>query len=288
MYQLRNVINRKSVPQNPEKNMKATEDFFQLMLHAHVICAAKTLNPLPSSVTELAKVIIERYTTFTRSDDAMPKSYEDEVYLYATEVLSLSLIWHGFHDAVKEADGERILRYWKFLLIIFKATNHYNYGKEAVNLLYQYYFKFSDREKIQLLWNRCVNTKGRRGTNIPCDLFMEHLNRRLKGVIRSMSGNINPNTIKKASKAIGPVDHVCRTFESQTMTVDVSDKHTTPSFDKDLATVLKVLESERVFVSVPGRYHTSFKLKCGLLEKIGKEQLSKIEKNIKQLNDGHY
>ena len=78
-----------------------------------------------------------------------------------------------------------------------------------------------------------------------------------------MCGNINPNTTKKASKAIGPVDHVFRTFESQTMTVDVSHKHTTPSFDKDLVTV----ESETVFVSVPGRHHTTFKLKCGLFEK---------------------
>ena len=114
-------------------------------MHAHVISAAKTLNPLPCTVTELAKEIVERYTTFNRADAAKPKSYEDEVYLYATEVLSLSLIWHGFHDAIKEADGDRILRYWKFLLVIFKSTN----------------FTFSESEKIQLLWSRCVNTKGR-------------------------------------------------------------------------------------------------------------------------------
>lgn len=34
---------------------------------------------------------------------------DDEVLLYATEVLSLGLLWHGFHDAVKEADGDRII-----------------------------------------------------------------------------------------------------------------------------------------------------------------------------------
>ena len=289
MYQLRNVINRKSVPQNPEKNMKATEDFFLLILHAHVISAAKTLNPLPCTVTEMAKEIVERYTTFTRADDAKPKSYEDEVYLYATEVLLLSLIWHGFHDAIKEADGDRILRYWKFLLVIFKGTNHHNYGKEAVNLLYQYYFTFSESEKIQLLWNRCVNTKGRQGTNIPCDLFMEHLNRRLKGVIRSMGGNVKPQVIKKASYAIGPVDHVCKIFESQTVATELSDKHTRPGFGRDLESVLKVLDNEKVFEAVPGRCHASFNLKCGLLEKQSKADLiKKIKKNIQQLNDGDY
>ena len=60
-----------------------------------------------------------------------------------------------------------------------------------------------------------MNTKGQPGSNIPCDLFMEHLNRRLKGVIHSMSGNINPSVIQKASKAIGLVDHACKIFEMQ-------------------------------------------------------------------------
>ena len=47
----------------------------------------------------------------------------------------LSLIWHSFHDAIKEGGGERIVRYWKLLLIIFKASNHRNYAKEAVLFL---------------------------------------------------------------------------------------------------------------------------------------------------------
>ena len=33
-------------------------------------------------------------------------------------LLSLGLLWHGFHDFVREGDGERILRYWKFLCVV--------------------------------------------------------------------------------------------------------------------------------------------------------------------------
>ena len=44
-------------------------------------------------------------------------------------------------------DGDRIIRYWKLLLIIFKASDKHNYGKEAVVLLLQYYCTFSEREK---------------------------------------------------------------------------------------------------------------------------------------------
>ena len=40
--------------------------------------------------------------------------------------------------------GDRILRY---LLIIFKSSNNHNYAKEAVNLLFQYHYVLSEREK---------------------------------------------------------------------------------------------------------------------------------------------
>lgn len=112
----------------------------------------------------------------------------------------MGLIWHGFHDAIKEADGERILRYWRLLLVVFKSTSHRNYAKEAVNLLYQYHYSLSERQKMQLLWSRCVNTQGFQGKNIPCDLYMEHLNRRLKTVIRGMGGNITPARMQHAAK----------------------------------------------------------------------------------------
>ena len=104
-----------------------------------------------------------------------------------------------------------------------------------------------------------------------------------------MGGNVKPEVIKKASNAIGLVDHVCKIFENQTVATKLSDKHTIPSFGRDLDSVLKVLDSEKVFESVPGRCHASFNLKCGLLEKQSKADLvKKIKKNIQKLNDGDY
>ena len=186
MYQLRNLINRTAVPSDPEKNMNAAEDFMLLLLHAHVVQAGKVLQLQTAnsykSVFDLAESIVDKYvrlpktSTTTQSADQC----QDGVYVYATELLSLGLLWHGFHDAIKEGDRERILRYWKMFLIIFKSTSHRNYAKEAVNLLFKYYYAFSERKKAQLLWSRCINTRGYPGTNIPCDLYMEHLNRRLK------------------------------------------------------------------------------------------------------------
>ena len=48
---------------------------------------------------------------FSRNNDAELGNYEDNMFLYAMEVLSLGLIWHGFYDCIKEADGDRILCY---------------------------------------------------------------------------------------------------------------------------------------------------------------------------------
>ena len=138
------------------------KNFFLLLLHAHVVYAAETVRKTATTanVTELAKLVIEKFTQFSRANESAPGSYEDGVFLYASEVLSLGLIWHGFHDPVQEANGDRILWYWESLLVIFKTTNHYNYGKEAISLLYQCYCNRSEREKTQLIWNRCVIAKG--------------------------------------------------------------------------------------------------------------------------------
>ena len=87
---------------------------------------------------------------------------------YARELLTLGLIWLQFYDAVKEGDDDRILLAWKIMIPLFEATNHTNYLKEAVNLVLQ--AKTFSGKAGQLLWSRCINTQGRIGHNLPCDL----------------------------------------------------------------------------------------------------------------------
>lgn len=287
MYQLRNVINRTMVPPDPEKNMNAAEDFMLLLVHTHVIQAARVLqlkNPTSSAI-KLSESIISEFIHLPRLSSTTRSECDDGVYMYAKELLTLGLLWHSFHDAIREGDGERILRYWKFLLIVFKSTNHRNYAKESVNVLCQYYYKFSERQKAQLLWSRCVNTRGYAGANIPCDLHMEHLNRRLKTIIRGMGSNISPSRIQKASRSLAAVQRVCDTFERETVKSMHSDHHPYPSFGKDFRTVLSILEDENVFEHVPGRKHASFSFNCGLLETVKREELvKKVQRSISQIS----
>ena len=124
--------------------------------------------------------------------------------------LKISCCFSCIHTLVRESNGERILRVWKLLLVIFKSSNHRNYAKEAVNLLFQYHYVFSERKRAQLLWSRCA------GKNIPCDLYMEHLNRRLNTVIRGMGSNISPSRVQRAGESIAAVHRLCQAFENQT------------------------------------------------------------------------
>ena len=83
------------------------------------------------------------------------------------------------------------------------------------------------------MWSRCINTHGSPGPNIPCDFHMEHLNKRLKTIIRNMRGNVNPTTIHKVGKSIAPVQRICEIFEAQTAKKHSSFHHM-PEFGKDL------------------------------------------------------
>ena len=285
MYQLRNLICRNVVPSDPEKNMNAAEDFMLLLVHCHTVAAAHyLLKKKPHNLVSLCKEIIEEFVHLPNTSNESTPEADDTVKLYATEVLSLGLVWHGFHDAVREADGERLLRYWKLLLVPFKSSSHRNYAKEAVNVLFQYHYVFSERQKAQLLWSRCINTKGQRGTNIPCDLFMEHLNRRLKTVVRGMGSNATPRKIQKAGESLQTLQKVCEAFEKQTTTQVGGTKHPYPSFGKDFRTILSTLVETRVFESVPKRRHPSFKFTRSIIQTNTKKQLEKkVDMTLKAL-----
>ena len=285
MYQLRNTINRTVVPHDPEKNMHAAEDFMLLLLHAYVTYAGKLQQASQHrQLAELAKGIMDTYISIPNMSDKRSPDSTDTVYLYATEIITLGLLWHGFHDAIKEGDGDRILRYWKFLLVAFKATGHRNYAKEAVNLLYQYYYVFPERKKQQLLWSRCVNTRGCAGANIPCDLHMEHLNRQLKSIIRGMGGNVTPARIQKAAKSIAVVHRVCAVFELETVGHRHSDRHPYPTFEKDMAVIVKILEEEKMLVKKPARQYPFYKSKKSVLHTFTRPALlQRIQQSLDQI-----
>ena len=191
---------------------------------------------------------------------------DDSVYNYATDFLTLGLLWHGFHDAIWSGDGDRIMIYWKFLTVVFKKEGNFNYAKEGFLLLAQSLL-LSPQKIAELKWCRIVNTSGRPGKNVPVDLHIEHLNRRLKGMMRNLGSNITPESVQRVSKVLGTIETVCSNFEQVTNISASKDYHSMPSFELDLHKLQVQLEAE-VFVEKEQRHRQGFRKHQPLLSSI--------------------
>ena len=309
LYQLKNKINRTNVPTDPPYNLNACEDSLRVVLEAHIVAAANTIlmSTAYQSASDLATAIIDNYLQIElpkppQTQQAGRPQQADEpqqagrrrqcasrrgqcaakqcpppvdgVYIYGTEVLTLGLLWLGFNDAIKEGDGNKVFVYWKFLLLVFKRGGCRNYPIEVVNLLYQAH-TLPPRLSAQLKWGRFINTHGRPGCNIPADLHMEHLNRKLKGILRNLGPNNSSNTIQRAAKTVGVVSKVCLQFEKEVNTSKDSDNHQRKPDKNDFNLILETLQEREVFTNKPVRIHNTFKFTHGHIQAFCEPKLQK-------------
>ena len=275
LYQLQILINRRNVTKDVKKDMNACEDFLELVTSSHVIAAALhsvgvsnasdfmtnlSSSTLPSdqqaALDSLVKSICRKFINISypyRADDG-----SDHVLKYATEVMSLGLLYLEFKDAVREGDGPRVLRCWKFFFLLFRGTGHKNYCIEALLLLASYYYILPSRYAAQMLWGRFVNVHGKTGCNISADLHMEHLNRLCKDAISHLGANKTPSAISKVGKALGPLSEIITNFDAMTGTV-ATTAHTRRSEQEDLSKLVTELVQNGNFHMQPGRFHQNFK-----------------------------
>ena len=69
-----------------------------------------------------------------------------------------------FCDAIREGDGERVLRCWQYLLLIFKPQK-----EETMALRFfdaqPIEFELTPRQAQELIWNRFISTHNAPGKN---------------------------------------------------------------------------------------------------------------------------
>ena len=132
--------------------MKPTEDFLLLILHTYVIAAAEKCQEDSDTCQLLAKRIVEQGFVKINlpGEQNVDSLCNDMVYNYSTDLVTFCLLWHGFHDFIREEDGNRILRYWKFLMVIFQQQGHYNYANEGLTLAIQSIVLFKRKNRIEM------------------------------------------------------------------------------------------------------------------------------------------
>ena len=220
-------MNKRNVVNDPSKNMNACEDFFVSVVEAHILAVTmsyfnmSSLEDNPVSILfandchkleftkrhtipflEIGNIINEFVDISFDNSTSRPED-NDKVVSYACDILSLGLLYIEFVDGIRQGNGDRIMRCWKYFLLYFKSSNHTNYSIEAFILLATVSLLISPRMAVHLKCNRTVNIHGRQGKNIPCDLYMEHLNRECKNCICGLGSNISDSSVQRIGKCIG-------------------------------------------------------------------------------------
>ena len=301
LYQLRNLLGRSNVVTDPTKDFNACEDFLLVVISGHIITAAmkalgmKKMDDTPTAGTligpdpgslwmlereERKKVldavcseIIDEYVDFSFLKDATIEN--DSIHSYGKKLLGLGCFYMEFRDAIREGDGLRVLRCWRYLLPIFFGTGRTNYCCEALNMLHQEH-TLPPRLSNQLIWSRFVNTHGMPGRNIAGDLYMEHLNRIAKDAIRLLGANKTEKVIDRVGRVIGTIAPMLQTFDMEHHIKQESGAHKQASMAKDIATIVNELVRHKIFTSVSDRrHHPSFKSPKDLLHSKSSDELHK-------------
>ena len=138
----------------------------------------------------------------------------DDRYNYATARLNFGMTVFNFDDAVKEGDGERILRCWKFFMLIFRGYKHTKYAFAALQLFFFSTCLLSKRLCHLLKWNRTVNSKRGKGQNISLDLRLEHLNNLLKEMLKCLGVNVTQKSAQRCKEAISALEEILRNMDT--------------------------------------------------------------------------
>ena len=213
---------------------------------------------LPNRFNHIMREILEKVVKLPNNpgNRVFVEGQPDGVFYYAQEVLTYGLLYAEFEDAIKEGDGPRVIRCWKFLLLIFKASDRRKYALEAATLLINIQI-LPKRIQQQIIWSHFVNTRGVAGHNQPCELHMEHLNRTAKAALGQHS-NLNPKSVRRVGNCIGLLQNIKNQFDTVTGAHQPLGKHVRVSEETDLRKIIQQLLVSKVFTKTCNRCHSGF------------------------------
>ena len=181
----------------------------------------------------------------------------DSVYNYSKCALAMGMLAHDFNNARQMGDGDRIILLYKFMLLHCRAANKPKYSYQMLRLLAQVKCFLSPRLSYELVWNRCVNTKGKEGCNVEVDRSMEHRNRIFQDNCHGLHGHITQQSIDRVSRSAQIVHDVLTTLDGQLQAKKASSKRQETG-KQDVASLAKILHDEHIFEECPGRKHSKF------------------------------
>lgn len=201
-------------------------------------------------------------TTCTPTSTTPPKEPKpgDDVYNYNCALLTDCFLFFNFLDAIKEGDGARIMRQYKYIMLYCKADGSGS-TKYSLECLYQFFMVhalLSPRDSERFVWNRSVNNSGKKGANIPLDEDTEHSNNSLKQGIRNLGPNVTEKAVQRLSYAESPTASVLANLDDSIKRQSRSGKHTTGSLEGDLNHLIKRAVEFNIFTELEGRSYKKY------------------------------
>lgn len=86
---------------------------------------------------------------------AVPVPEKDDMFNYQSSLQEYGMLILNFFDAIREGDGKRIFRCWKFQLPYLRNDGgSTKYALEALGMMFQIYGLLSPKHSHELIWNR--------------------------------------------------------------------------------------------------------------------------------------
>ena len=193
----------------------------------------------------------------SRPDEMKSK---DDVFDYNCALLTDGYLFFNFLDAIKEGDGDRIIRQYKYFMLYCKAdrTHSTKYALECLYQLFLVYALLTPRDSERFVWNRSVNNHGKKGCNIPLDESTEHSNNFVKQCIRNLGPNISETAVSRLCKAESSTRLILEKLDEGLQRFSRSGGHSETSEKKDLDELIKKVAGFQAFREIEGHKYVHF------------------------------
>ena len=209
--------------------------------------------------SNLKKHIEKMHTyEFYKSTNLKSDEKEDSLQRYTSVGLTLGLLALNFNDARKVGDGERLMRLYKLIMLLYRIDGRTKYAYYTYQMLCQIYYLLPDHMSHDLVYNRFVNNAGKEDSNVEIDREVEHWNKKFKKDCKEFNGKVTSKSIERASNAYQSVDFVLKNFDKCAGIKSSSGAHTKANVEDDTKKLGKQFIANDIFSCVPGRRHSSF------------------------------
>ena len=156
-------------------------------------------------------------------------------------------------DAIKEGDGERLMRLYKVALLIFKCYGCTKYAYITLLLLVKVNALLTEKKADRLVNNRFFATHGNKDKKIPLDLKMEQLNNLLKAMLKILGSNLNEKSTHRIARSITYTELILASLDSDCMVGETGHHRSLKGTDEAVKQIVTDLISEEAFQKTPGR-----------------------------------